>query len=546
MDQLKQLFTALTVRQRIGIAVMALVVAGGMTGFVKWKHERDFKPLFTGMAPEDAAAIVQKLKEGGVDHRIGDNGTSVLVPEAKIDDLRLEMAGAGLPKTGRIGFELFDKTNLGITDFTEHVNYRRALEGELERSIKALNEVDTARVHVTFPKDSVFLDSKEPAKASILLRLKPGVHLTPQNVQAVTNLVASAVEGLTPESVSVLDMQGNLLNRPRKTGLDGSDLSDTYLEYKHQVEKDLASKVEATLEPLLGEGKFRVGISADCDFTTTEQSEEAYDPTKSVMVSSQKTEDLTGATQGAGQPGTASNLPRPASRPMVSGSSTSRRSENVAFETSRVVKNVKIPRGMLKRISASLLIDQEVKWERKGKGMERVLLPPPAEKLKAIHDVVAGVLGLVPDRGDQLVIETLPFEQTLEAEPPGGDPSKPSNAPKTGLDALLMDRRVQIGAGALVVVLIALVVFLGLRKPKSVQVSTPMALAAPDTSTALEEAKRLEEEQLAAIDAQSYKLPLPQPTKKVEVLKTHLKEVVKKDPALTAGILRGWLEEDRK
>jgi len=502
------------------------------------------------MAPEDAAAIVQKLKEGGIDHRIGDNGTSVLVPEAKINEVRLEMAGEGLPKTGRIGFELFDKTNLGITDFTEHVNYRRALEGELERSIKALNEVETARVHVTFPKDSVFLDSREPAKASILLSLKPGVHLTPQNVQAVTNLVASAVEGLTPESVSVLDMQGNLLNRPRKNSLDGSDVSDTHLEYQHQVEKDLASKVEATLEPLLGEGKFRVGVSADCDFTTTEQSEEAFDPTKSVMVTSQKTEDLAGASQGAGVPGTASNLPRPASRPSIGGSSTSRRSENVAFETSRVVKNVKIPQGILKRISASLLIDQEVKWQMKGKKMERTLVPPPPEKLKAIHDVVAGVLGLVPDRGDQLVIETLPFEQTLESEPPASDPSKQSNPPKTGIDALLADRRVQIGAGALLLVLIAAVLFLGLKKSKPVPVSTAVALPppsfSPDTSAALAEAKRAEDEQMAAIEAQSYKLPLPQPTKKVEVLKQHLKEVVKKDPALTAGILRGWLEEDRK
>ncbi len=548
MDQLKQLLTALTMRQRIAIGVMALLVAGGVTGFVKWKHERDFKPLFTGMAPEDAAAIVQKLKEGGVDYRLGDNGTSVLVPDAKVNEVRLEMAGEGLPKTGRIGFELFDKTNLGITDFTEHVNYRRALEGELERSIKALNEVETARVHITFPKDSVFLDSQEPAKASVLLTLKPGVHLTPQNVQAVTNLVASAVEGLTPEQVSVLDMQGNLLNRPHKTSLDGSDLSDTHLEYQHQVEKDLASKVEATLEPLLGEGKFRVGVSADCDFTTTEQSEEAFDPTKSVMVSSQKTEDLAGASQGAGVPGTASNLPRPASRPMIGGSSTSRRSENVAFETSRVVKNIKIPQGIVKRISASLLIDQDVKWEKKGKQMQRTLVPPAPEKLKAIHDVVAGVLGLVPDRGDQLVIETLPFEQTLESEPPSADANKPSNAPKVGIDSLLMDRRVQIGAGALVLVLVLAVLFLAMKKPKAVKVSSPVAIAAshPDTAAALEAAKRHEEEQLAAIEAQSYKLPLPQPTKKVEVLKTHLKDVVKKDPALTAGILRGWLEEDRK
>ncbi len=201
------------------------------------------------------------------------------------------------PRAGRIGFELFDKTNLGITDFTEHVNYGRALEGELERSIKSLNEVEQARVHITFPKDSVFVDSREPAKASILLTLKPGVQLTPQNVQAVTNLVASAVEGLAPDQVSVLDMQGNLLNRPKRQALDGSDVSDAALEYQHQIEKDLVAKVESTLEPLLGDGKFRVGVSADCDFTTTEQSEEEFDPNNSVMVSSQKTEDVSGSSQ---------------------------------------------------------------------------------------------------------------------------------------------------------------------------------------------------------------------------------------------------------
>src|SRR5689334_11598676 len=154
MDQLKKMLAALSSRQRIGIVAAVLATAAALTGFVHWRHEKDFRPLFTGMAPEDAASIVQKLKESGVEHRISDNGTAVLVPESKVDELRLEMAGAGLPKTGRVGFELFDKTNIGITDFTEHVNYRRALEGELERSIKSLAEVEQARVHVTFPKDS--------------------------------------------------------------------------------------------------------------------------------------------------------------------------------------------------------------------------------------------------------------------------------------------------------------------------------------------------------------------------------------------------------
>ncbi len=138
--------------------------------------------MYTGLAPEDASAIVQKLREGGVDFKISSNGTEIMAPEDKVPELRLQMAGSGLPKTGRIGFEIFDKTNFGITDFAEHVNYRRALEGELERSIMAISDVQQARVHVTLPKDSVFTDAREPAKASVLVGLRPGTRLASSNV----------------------------------------------------------------------------------------------------------------------------------------------------------------------------------------------------------------------------------------------------------------------------------------------------------------------------------------------------------------------------
>ncbi len=241
MDQLQKIFKSLSIGQRIGILAAVLLLVGGITSFVRWRHESDFRPLFSGMPAEDASAIVQKLKESGVEHRISDSGTSVLVPAAKVDELRLEMAGAGLPRSGRIGFELFDKTNLGITDFTEHVNYRRALEGELERSVRSLNEVEQARIHISFPKESVFLDAREPAKASVLLNLKPGARLSEPNVVAITNLVASAVEGLSPEYVSVVDMRGNLLSRPKKSSAD-VDPSDAALEYKHQLEKTCLQK----------------------------------------------------------------------------------------------------------------------------------------------------------------------------------------------------------------------------------------------------------------------------------------------------------------
>ena len=256
-------------------------------------------PALHGLAPEDASAIVAKLRESGVDYKIGENGTSLLVPEDSVPELRLEMAGLGLPKTGRIGFEIFDKTNFGITDFAEHVNYRRAVEGELERSVMAMADVQQARVHVTLPKESVFTDSREPAKASVLVGLRPGARLSSQNVIAITNLVSSAVEGLAPESVSVVDMNGNLLSRPRRDGLpDGAQISEAALEYRQAIEHDLAVKINSTLDPLLGADKFRTGVSADVDMTSGEQSEETFDPTKSVMVTSQKTEDSSGTHPG--------------------------------------------------------------------------------------------------------------------------------------------------------------------------------------------------------------------------------------------------------
>ena len=163
MDQLRKLISGLSLIQRISILVVAGLVIAGLVTFSHYRREADFHPLYTGMAPEDAATVVQKLKESGVEYHLAENGATVLVPSAKLADSRLALAAAGLPKSGRIGFELFDKSNFGATEFVEHINYKRALEGELERSVMSLAEVEQARVHLTLPKESVFLDQQEPA-----------------------------------------------------------------------------------------------------------------------------------------------------------------------------------------------------------------------------------------------------------------------------------------------------------------------------------------------------------------------------------------------
>ncbi|MGC8793110.1 MAG: flagellar basal-body MS-ring/collar protein FliF, partial [Bryobacteraceae bacterium] len=318
MNQVRKLLASLSLRQKISLLVAAVGVTASLVAFSQWRRERDFRPLYTGLAPEDAAAVVEKLRTSGVEYRLADNGASVLVPSARVAELRLQMAAAGLPRSGRIGFELFDRTNFGASDFTEQVNYRRALEGELERSVMVLAEVEQARVHITFPKDSVFSEARQPAKASVLVRLRSGMRLSPASVQAICYLVASAVEGLAPEAVAVLDMRGNLLNRARPPQA-GEDTSEAALELRQRLEKDLLAKIQATLEPVVGADRFRAGVSVECDLTSGEQSEEIFDPARSVMVSSQKTEDISGSNLASGVPGTASNLPRPTSRPGAAG-----------------------------------------------------------------------------------------------------------------------------------------------------------------------------------------------------------------------------------
>jgi flagellar M-ring protein FliF len=563
---MKKILASLPIRQRITIAVVLLAAAGGLFLLVQHQREADFRPLFTGVAPEDAAAIVQKLKEAGVDYRLSAEGGVVLAPSAKLAELRINMAAAGLPKTGRIGFEIFDKTNLGATEFTEHINYRRAVEGELERSVMSLAEVEQARVHLTFSKDSVFLESQQPAKASVLVKLRPGSRLAPQNVEAIDHLVAAAVEGLSPDAVSVLDMNGNLLGRPKAPGsLEGPEASEAALEYRHHVEADLLAKINSTLEPLLGGNRFRANVSVECDFSGGELSEEVFDPEHSVMSTSQRTEDTNGGVSASGVPGTASSLPRPTSRPGGGSSRISRTTENIAYQTSRTVKKTRMPAGVVKKMSLAVLVDQSITWEKDGKGMKKVLVPPTPETLKIIHDVVAGATGFNQDRGDQLVIETLPFESTREIEPPAvpGTVPLPKPAGPAGLRIEMNRTNLLIGGGAAAGVIVLgflLALLLRKRRRRSGTASAPGELEAGDTvagraALSAAHAQNELEAQLAERDALQQKsdaqvlsnLKLaPVITKKAEVLAKHLREKITKEPEVSAQILRAWIREEEQ
>ncbi len=579
-EQLQRLYHSLSRTQLIVIVAGTLGAIGGLVLFLDYTHEKDYRPLFTGLSAEDANQVVTKLKEAKLDYRLGENGSSVLVRSSRLADARLFVAGAGLPKTGRIGFELFDKTNFGATDFSEQINYRRALEGELERSVMSIVEVEHARVHLTFPKESVFIEQRQPAKASVLLKLRSEAKLSAKNVNAIGHLVASAVEGLKPDAVTVVDMNGNLLNRPPLSEED--ERRYTPLDYKEKVERDLLAKVNTTLMAVIGPDHFRAGVTAEVDFTKGEQSEETWDPTKSVMVSQQRTEEMNGGGSPSGVPGTQSNLPRPPSRPGSRDAGLLRRTENTTYQSSRLVRRTTLPEGNIRRLTVSAVIDQTVRWEGTGAKAKRTLEPPSQETMQKVRDLVAAVVGFNEQRGDQIVVQSLPFDSTLRTAVPPADPlpaKQPGQPNPVGLEKWLADRNIKVNpvilmgtAGGLGLVLLGAVVFLlRRRKRKGVKSGGKGDLATqgelPDTDAAHHAklpavapgsglpaphgeksqsvlAPEQEAQQLAAERDVLSALQLPElTTKKSEVLIKHITELAKRDSIGTAHLVRAWLLE---
>ncbi|MCU0228284.1 MAG: flagellar M-ring protein FliF [Bryobacterales bacterium] len=577
MNQLLQLWSGLSAKQRASIVLVAAALVAGIYALVQWQKERDFEPLFEQLAAEEAGQIVARLKESGVEVRLADGGTRVLVPSAEVAQQRLSLAAEGLPKTGRIGFEIFDKTNFGATDFTEQVNYQRAVEGELERSLLTIQQIELARVHITFAKNSVFLENQQPAKGSVMVRLKQGATLEPRQVAAVTHLVASAVEGLLPEQVSIVDMRGNLLTRPRgQRTADGVEAPDDLLQVRKRMEQDLYSKLAETLDPLLGEGRYRASVAAELDMTSGDESAELFDPDQSVMTSTQKQEDVSSSARSGGVPGTASNLPRGAAASRTTGGGVVRRSETVAFQTSRTVRHRKLPQGMLKRVSVSILLDHRLRWEGTGAEANRILEPPDEQTINSIRELVTGAIGLSEERGDQLVVESLPFEHTLNAPPPEAPTTAaPVEAPGFQLPAFLsfLPRDLPpwalpaaAGAVLLVLLLLGALVWRMRRKKHRMRMQAQPELppganaALPDGAdpiqipTAPEDGEDIESfvqrqqdmlrkrESAAIASLKQTKLARTQ----TEVLTHHLIDTVAEDPNGAAQVLRSWLTEDRQ
>jgi flagellar M-ring protein FliF len=410
--------------QKLMMAFILFLTAAGFVGLYMYGQKTMYQPLYGNLSAEDAATIVEKLREQKVPFQIEGSGSLVLVPAEKVYDIRLSLASLGLPRGGGVGFEVFDETDFGTTEFVQKLNYQRALQGELSRTIKEFSEVADARVMIVMPKDSVFIEESKPASASVLLKLRG--KLSKSKVAAVVNLVASAVEDLSPDSVTVVDTGGNVLSKRSGESGKETELADAKLEYKLTYETTLARQIQSMLERIVGSGKAIVRVAADMNFDQVDLSEEIYDPEVQVIRSRQTTTESSDSSQGADNGISSVNPVAGSGEPTgVSNQRTEKaqkQNETVNYEISRTLRRTVNPVAEIERISVAAVLDGNYTLETDRDGRQtRTFVPRTEAEISQFEDIVQKAMGYNADREDQVTVESFPFaymeEMTLEGSP---------------------------------------------------------------------------------------------------------------------------------
>jgi flagellar M-ring protein FliF len=417
-------FNELPVGRRFTIL---LALAAGVAGLVAvglWSQQPDMQVLFANLTQEDAGAIVEKLKESKVPYEVGAGGGSIFVPSAQVHDLRLQLAGQGLPHGGGVGFEIFDRTTVGMSEFVQKLNYRRALQGELARTIAQMPEVERARVHLAVPERRLFSSEQDKPRASVVLSLKRSGSLSKAQVQGVVHLVASSVEGLQPQHVTVVDGHGRMLSEASDDG--PTRLSGSQLEYQRSIEKDIETRIQTMLERIVGASKAVVRVSSVLDFRQVELTEERFDPNGQVVRSEQRNQEKANGTSGqaGGVPGVGSNVPsgQVAQPAQSSSNSTQTKNETLNYEISRTVSRIIEPTGTIKKLSVAVLVDGTYEAAKAGEGTgeaKRKYAPRADAEMKQIEEIVKKAMGYSAERQDQVEVVNVPFGGEEAEEGPG-------------------------------------------------------------------------------------------------------------------------------
>lgn len=529
MANIIESFKELGAAKKAVIFAAAALVISGLVVFLLMTQGPAYQMLYSHLSPEDSGAVIDKLKEKRIPYSV--SGTSISVPADKVYEVRMELAGEGVPQGGGVGFEIFDHSGFGVTDFVQKVNYKRALQGELARTISQIKEVESARVHLAIPDKGIFLSDQKKARASIVLKLRDGASLKPGQVSAIVHLTANSFENLKPEDVTVVDTTGKMWTKG--TGDDASlGLSNAQLDYKKAMEKDMETQVQSMLEKVLGAGKVVARVSADVDNTQVERTEETYNPDGQVVRSEQRNKETTigSSTAAAGVPGVMSNLPGAKKQVAAGQSAPSAKTQNevINYEISKVVSHVVEPVGSIKRLTVAVLVDGSYETVKGKDGADvKKYVPRSDEEIAKYTEMVKSAVGFSATRGDTVSVVSAPFENDSL------DFSQGPAEPAPYVDPVLIPVIIKYASAALVAI-IAMIFIL-----------RPIMKRITQESAALEAIQNTLPGGLQASLANGSEDALGSGSSPEDDAIVRLKKVVQNNPQQVAMVLKGWIKEKK-
>lgn len=497
----------------IGVTVVSLAL---FSFIIFQTRTADYQLLYANLDETDAGSIVTWLQGNNTPYKLTNNGKNIRVPSNSVHEVRLQLASAGLPQGGGVGFEIFDKQSFALTDFVQKVNYARALQGELSRTIASLRPIESARVHLALPEKRLFKNQQKPATASVIINLMPGRRINESQIQGIVHLVSSSIEGLAPEHVTIIDQNGNVLTRTADKDLLGS-MSPDMLEFQLQVEKTMEERAQALLDKALGKKNSMVRVTAALDFAQFEKTEELFDPEEPVIRSEQINEEKTGSEIAGGVPGVQSNLQGNTATTANATPPSSRSQKTTNYEISKVISKTVNPVGTVQKLSVSVLVaDKTIP----GKDNEPETTVPRSEtELASLENMIASALGLDSSRGDKIEVTSMPFIVA------------PNVAETEGISKnMLYEYMPLIRYG--VFFLAGLLVYLFMIKPLIKTLRT-------DVTEHYKTVKELEKEQQKAIQDKEQK--------ELEALMRdpvlRVREAIQANPIFAAHILKNWIHE---
>ena len=518
--QAKQFWGSRTNKQRMFLGGSLVATIALLAVFTHFISTPDYKPLMSDLESADAQAISASLTAKKIPFKLSPDGKSISVPADQVDAARVEVASGQTTHSGRMGFEIFDKVSWGQTEFDEKVNYQRALEGELERTIMTLGGVKSARVHLVMATQSVFLDRERSAKASVTLKLSRG-EFTNEERQAIQRLVSGAVDGLKPSDISVIDADSNEV-----LGSGAGDASGA----GEGMEQQLKQRLIATLSPVVGGDHLRASVNVEYDPGTTEQNEEKYDPAVSVPLNMQRSEDSSGPGTGVGGvPGTTSNVPQ--SKPNVpsptgSESGEMSKTESASYGVNKITRHSLEPAGRIRRITAALVVDDITQHTKDAKGKwAMTYLKRKPEDLKQIEQIAQAAIGLDSSRGDLVTVQEMAFDHSDVLDVPA---ASALDKVRKGMSDFSTELRY-----AMLLVLFGMAYFLMIR-PMQKHAFANVQHELPEV-----------DEMLELPQAQHQPLAIPQAAPpQIAALKQEVLHQVKHEPTSSALALQAWLREE--